>query len=186
MPVHHGRLDEERVREEIQHHPVTYVGEDGPGLGGRIVGWEFENTFQLTPQGKYWLDLGLVLAYERRIVADLPDAIEVGPLIGMTSGRFTHVANVILEKQVGRGASGTYEHRFSYSGTYLVGRGFRPGLEAYARPADHAYQAGPIVAGDIHLPGSASSFEYRVGVVLGVNAAAPRQTWLAQFSYEFY
>jgi hypothetical protein len=58
-------------------------------------------------------------------------------------------------------------------------------VEAYVRPNDRAYQAGPIVAGEWHVPGSNGGVEYRVGVVLGINTEAPRQTWLAQFEYEF-
>ena len=49
-----------------------------------------------------------------------------------------------------------------------------------------AYQAGPIVTGEFHLPGTTSNLEYRVGVVLGINSDAPRQTWLARLEYEFF
>ena len=157
-----------------------------PGIERRLQGQEFENTFQLTPQGKYWADLGFLASYEHNTGAHTPDAIEFGPLIEKTSGRFAHRANLVWEKQVGAGATGNYELRYSYSGTYAVSQAFRPGLEAYGRPADHAYQAGPIVAGEWHIPGTAGGLEYRVGLVLGINASAPRQTWLAQLEYEFF
>jgi hypothetical protein len=75
--------------------------------------------------------------------------------------------------------------RSSYQGTYAVSAAFRPGVEAYVRPNDRAYQAGPIVAGEWHVPGTNGGLEYRVGVVLGINTEAPRQTWLAQIEYEF-
>ncbi len=157
-----------------------------PGSNGRLLGYELENTFQFTQPGEYWADFGFLASYEHQIVAGKPDAVEFGPLVEKTVGRSTHRLNAIWEKQVGAGASGKYGFRYSYSGTYAVSAAFRPGIEAYGRPADHAYQAGPIVAGEWHVPGTISSLEYRFGVVLGINAAAPRRTWLAQVEYEFF
>ena len=167
--------------------PELYVAEyqQSPGFGGRMQGYEFENTFQLTPAGKYWADFGFLAAYEHNIRAHVADALEFGPLIEATSGRFAHIVNLIWEKQVGAAANANYEFRYSYSGTYALTQSLRPGIEAYGRPADHAYQAGPIVAGEWHLPATTGNLEYRVGMVLGLNADAPRQTWLARLEYEF-
>lgn len=168
--------------------PELYLAryEKQPGSSGKLLGYELENTLQLTPQGKYWADFGFLASYEHNIHAGNRDAVEFGPLVEKQVGRFTHRANLIWEKQVGVGATGKYEFRYSYSGTYDLFKAFRPGIEAYGRPGDHAYQAGPIVAGEWRLPGTTSEIEYRVGVVLGLNASAPRQTWLAQVAYEFF
>lgn len=168
--------------------PELYLAEyqKAPGARGRLIGYEFENTFQLTPPGEYWADFGFLASYERETLAHTPDAVEFGPLIEKSIGRFAHIVNFIWEKQIGPGASGKYEFRYSYQGTYALTAAFRPGIEFYGRPSDHAYQAGPIMTGELHLPGTASELEYRVGVVLGVNAAAPQRTWLAQMEYEFF
>jgi hypothetical protein len=168
--------------------PELYLVEyqQSPGSRAALQGYEFENTFQLTAQGQYWADVGFLASFEHNTAANTPNAVEFGPLLEKTSGRFAHVVNLIWEKQVGAGAGGNYEFRYSYSGTYSVSQAFRPGLEAYGRRADHAYQAGPIAAGEWHLPGTSGNLEYRVGVVLGLNFDAPRQTWLARFEYEFF
>lgn len=168
--------------------PEFYVlrYQQSPGSRGGLQGYEFENTFELTDRGKYFADLGFLAAYEHNTVAGTADAVEFGPLLGFTSGRFAHIVNLIGEKQVGAGASGHYAFRYSYSGVYAISQALRPGIEAYARPADHAYQVGPIMAGEWHLRGTTSNLEYRVGVVLGVNSDAPRQTWLARLEYEFF
>jgi hypothetical protein len=168
--------------------PEVYVAEfeKTPGTRGYFKGFEFENTFQLTPPGKYAADFGFLASYEHNIVAGITDAIEFGPLIEKTAGRFTHIANLIWEKEVGSGAGGNYAFRYSYSGTYAVSQAFRPGLEAYGRPGDHAYQAGPIIMGEHHVAGTTGSLEYRIGMVAGINSAAPRQTWLMQLEYEFF
>lgn len=167
--------------------PEIYVAKyvDSPQSGRRLIGYELENTFQLTPQGKYPVDLGLLASYERNTAAGIADAVEFGPLLAATRGRFTHVVNLIWEKEVGRHASRGYEFRYDYAGTYALSSLLRPGLEAYGRPADHAYQAGPIVAGEWRLPRSFNGIEYRAGVLVGLNASAPRQTWLLRMEYEF-
>ena len=156
-----------------------------PAGSGRLLGYEFENTFQFTQPGEFWADVGFLAAYEHQTVAGLSDTLEFGPLLEKKAGRFDYRINVIWEKQVGNGASRNYMVRSSYSATYAVSGALRPGFEAYVRPDDHAYQVGPVLAGEWHLPAMNAGFEYRIGVVLGVNAAAPRQTWLAQIAYEF-
>ena len=157
-----------------------------PGGSGRLLGYEFENTLQFTQPGQFWADFGFLAAYEHQIVAGQPDVVEFGPLLEKSAGRLNQRVNLIWEKELGAGASSKYLFRSSYSGTYAISSAFRPGVEVYVRPNDRAYQAGPIVAGEWHLPGTSAALEYRVGVVLGINGAAPRQTWLAQLEYEFF
>lgn len=166
--------------------PELYVAEyeKQPGAGGGLIGYEFENTFQLTEPGRYWADVGLLASYERPRDRNENDIVEFGPLIEKTVGRFDHRVNLIWEKPLGPRSSTQF--RYSYAGSYAVSSAFRPGIEAYGRPDDHAYQAGPTVSGEWHVPGSASNVEYRVGMLLGLNAAAPRRTWLVQLEYEFF
>ncbi|MDE1895109.1 MAG: hypothetical protein KGM46_12235 [Pseudomonadota bacterium] len=167
--------------------PELYLAEYArePGAGGKLVGYEFENTFQLSEPGRYWADFGLLASYGHPRDGG-PGELEFGPLIEKSVGRFDHRVNLIWEKQVGAGAASRAEFRYSYAGTYAVSSAFRPGIEAYGRPADHAYQAGPIVAGEWHVPHSRGNLEYRLGLLLGLNAAAPRRTCVAQLEYEFF
>lgn len=167
--------------------PELYLAEyeRAPGAGGKLVGYEFENIFQLTESGRYWADFGLLASYGHPKDGG-PGELEFGPLIEKSVGRFDHRVNLIWEKQVGAGAAAKAEFRYSYAGTYAVSSAFRPGVEAYGRPDDDAYQAGPIVAGEWHVPHSSGNLEYRFGLLLSINAAAPRRTWLAQLEYEFF
>ena len=54
-----------------------------PGSSGRLEGYEFENTFQITPAGQYFADFGFLAAYGHSTVADSHDTVEFGPLIAM-------------------------------------------------------------------------------------------------------
>lgn len=167
--------------------PEIYVVEykKNPGESEGLVGYEFENTFQFTQPGQYWVDVGFLASLELPNTKGEKDILEFGPLFEKTFGRFDHRLNLIWEKEIGAGASRHYQFRYSYSGTYSLSNAFQPGIEFYGRPDDHAYQVGPVVRGEWHLPGTTSNIEYRVGLLQGINADAPRRTWLLQFEYEF-
>lgn len=167
--------------------PEIYVGEykRAPGKGQQRVGNEFENIFQLTPQGEYWADAGFLLSYEYMTQPGVPNALEFGPLFEKRSGRFDQRLNLIWEKEIGPGADNKYALRTAYQMTYSVTRTFAPGFEAYIRPNDDANQIGPIVAGELAST-NGSELEYRFGVVFGLNAQAPAKTFLAKLEYEFY
>ena len=167
--------------------PEIYLGEykRDPGQSGQWIGNEFENVFQLAPQGKYWADPGFVLSYEQKRQPGVPSALEFGPLFERQSGRVDQRLNLIWEKEVGAGASGKYAGRVAYAFAYNVTRALAPGFELYLRPSDDSYQVGPILRGEL-VSSSGTELEYRVGVVFGLNAAAPDQTFLASVEYEFY
>lgn len=156
-----------------------------PGHGARLAGYELENTFQFTQPGEYWIDVGLLASYQHSLRTH--DAVEFGPLLEKTLGRFSHTVNLVWERRFGAG--GERELRCSYLGTYALSFALRPGVEALARrggDGEHTLQAGPVVAGEWHIAGSNSNVEYTFGVMFGLDAAAPRHTWLAQIEYETF
>ena len=166
--------------------PELYLARyvDSPDSGRGLIGYEFENTFRLTPRGRYPFDVGLLAAYERNTRAGGRDAMEIGALIELERGRFSHRVNLIWERQVGSGGDRHREFRGDYAGSYRVHGGFRVGLETYARPADRAYQAGPVLAGEWRAAHADHELEWRVGILAGINAAAPERTVLLQLAYE--
>lgn len=167
--------------------PELYVGrfEQNPGETAHFAGYEFENTFQLTSPGEFWADAGFLASYEYNTQRGIPDAAEFGPLLEKRSGRIDQRLNLIWEKQVGIGANATYAFRAAYSVNYRIKAEFAPGIEAYYRPGDHAYQVGPIVSGEI-ASAAGNEFEYSVGEVFGTNPGAPDQTLIVRLEYEFF
>ncbi len=167
--------------------PEVYLGEYKrvPGQGGQWIGNEFENVFQLAPEGKYWADPGFVLSYEQKRQPGVPSALEFGPLFERQSGRINQRLNLIWEKEVGAGASGKFAGRAAYAFAYNISRAVAPGFELYLRPSDNSYQIGPILRGEL-ASSHGTELEYRIGMVFGLNAAAPDQTFLAHIEYEFY
>jgi len=170
--------------------PEVYVGEFNryPGGTTHLSGYEFENTFQLTTRGEYWADVGFLASYAYNKQPGITSNAEFGPLFEKMSGHIDQRLNLIWEKQVGGGASGAYPFRSAYSISYNINSGkatYSPGIEAYYRPGDNAYQIGPVFYGELRT-GAGSELEYSLGVVFGTNSGAPNKTLLARLEYEFF
>lgn len=156
-----------------------------PGGPQYLKAREFENTFQLTPAGEYWADVGFLASYEYKVQAGQANTLEFGPLFEKRAGRFVHRLNFIWEKQIGANASRQYEFRGAYSLSYQWRQAFAPGIELYYRPADDARQIGPVFYGELASAGG-NELEYSAGVVFGVNRGAPERTLVLRLEYEFF
>jgi hypothetical protein len=167
--------------------PELYIGEFNryPGAATHLSGYEFENTFQLSTQGEFWADSGFLAAYAYNKQPGVPSIIEWGPLFEKKTGRVVQRLNLICENQIGGVKSGKNVFRSSYSISYKINTAFAPGIEAYYRPNDNAYQIGPALYGEFHLDAK-SELEYSIGIIPGINLGAPNRTLLARLEYEFF
>ena len=170
--------------------PELYIGEFNRNPGGAThpSGYEFENTFELTPRGEYWADMGFQASYVHNKQPGIPDRTEFGPLFEKWSGHIDQRLNLIWEKDVGGGASGKYVFRSAYSASYKINfrkSAISPGIEFYNRPGDNAYQIGPVIYGELRT-NSGRELEYSLGTVYGINQGAPTRTLLFRVEYEFF
>ncbi|KXS33313.1 MAG: Uncharacterized protein AWT59_0616 [Candidatus Gallionella acididurans] len=167
-----------------------YVGEFNRDPGGSThpSGYELENTFQLTAPGEYWADIGFLAAYAYAKQPGVGNGFEFGPLLEKLSGHIDQRLNLIWTLPVGGEYSGLNQFRSSYSISYNIHYNkatFSPGIEVYSRPNDNAYQIGPVFYGEYRTD-EGSELEYSLGVVYGINQAAPAQTLLARLEYGFF
>ena len=168
----------------------AYVGEFNRDPGGQShpSGYELENTFQLTSPGEYWANVGFLAAYAHSKLQGVPSTLEFGPLLEKITGHVDQRFNLIFGKEVGAGQSSAYAYRAAYSMGYNINAGrstYTPGMEVYLRPADNAYQIGPVFSGELRSRGG-KEMEYSLGVVFGINPGAPSRTLLARLEYEFF
>ena len=170
--------------------PELYIGEfnRSPGQTMHSSGYEFENTFSLNPRGEYWADMGFLASYVYNKQPGIPHRIEFGPLFEKWVGHIDQRLNLIWEKEVGGGASGKFFFRSAYSVSYKINfnkSAISPGIEFYNRPADNAYQIGPVVHGELRSD-TGRELEYSLGAVYGINRGAPTRTLLLRVEYEFF
>jgi hypothetical protein len=167
--------------------PEVYVGkyERDPRLANQLTGYEFENIFQLTPQGEYFADFGFLASYEYQSHLSSANAFEYGPLIEMHTGRIRQRLNIIYEKEVGRlREDNGVEYRGAYNVSFLWVPTFAPGIDLFARPQSDVYQAGPSVSGEWHI--GSSELEYDAGVVFKLGDKGPDTTLVMRLEYEFF
>ncbi len=179
-------------RTEVEAHL-----EKAPQDQTRFDAWEWENSFQFTERGEYWLDAGVVLAYEHTPQSNRANAVEGILVLAKDIGRTTHVLNATLEKEVGSGPKGSVEGELLWSSRYTVTPYFEPGFEISSgfgelshpgRFADQDHSIGPVIYGSlpVHMAGKADGLKYRIGYMFGISDAAASGDALAQLEYEIH
>lgn len=159
-------------------------GEDGGNTNFEKLEWE--NTFQLTQPGEYFVDVGAKLVYAHAIQDDGADAIEGKLLLAKDTGKFTHIANIGIEREVGDNSSDETEYSAAWSTSYRYSPMFEPGIEIYSEFGDfdndfdeQGHSIGPVAYGKLF-----DNIGYDTGVLFGVSDAAPDVELKAVLEYE--
>lgn len=187
---------------EIEYTPTDFwhtalVGIVNKGAGGKLrydaTGWE--NIFQLVPQGKYWLDLGLYAEYETAHLKGGNDEVEFKLLAEKSFGPVTVTLNPIFEKALGYGAKAT-EVKYAAQVRWRLMPEFQPALEAFGDigeirnldpPADQHHQIGPVALGAFRL-GQRTALKYEAGYLFGLTRDGSPDgafKWLLELEYRF-
>ncbi len=165
--------------------------DNGEDLNFKFTTMEWENRYQLTEQGRYWLDAGLYLAYEIPFENKHPGELEAKILLEKSLLHFTHTANIIFKKEVGGGATNETEGGFAWSSKYRLSPYFEPGFEYHAdfgvinehRPYDQQqHQFGPAFYGRL-----LKHVRYDIGYLFGTSKASPdgELKWILEFEQHF-
>jgi high-affinity iron transporter len=165
---------------------VEKEGEDDSDAEFTAVEWE--NRFQLTQAGEYWIDTGLYAAYELNTLGGA-DKVEAKLLMAKDTGNFSHRANVILEREVGEESSDETEWGLAWNTHYRYSEAAEPGFEIYSEFGevghegtfdDQDHRIGPAIQGAL-----GHGFKYDVGYLFGVSDGAPDGTVKTILEYEF-
>lgn len=153
----------------------------------------WENRFQLTPQGQYWLDAGLFFEYEKVDQTGDHDNYTVGLLLQKEVGETLTTANLLLNRELGEGGAPGMSTEIRLQTLWRSNLRFQPGFEIYYEPGqwgnfnptdERRLRAGPVVAGQLHS-GPMSKLKYELGYLFGMNPASESGTLRALVEYEF-
>jgi len=182
---------------ELEHAPawfwLTAIGaeyekEPGHDLEATEIAWE--NVFQLFAQGRYPVDLGLLVEYAHSLEQGGHDKLEVGALLQKEFGASQLVLNLIAERDLTSGADTELEYALQYR--WRGNPRFEPGIEVYGEFGevgdfgsldDHGHEAGPALFGKFKLGGGA--IKYEAAWLFGLTADAADQTLRFLVEYEF-
>ncbi|MBV8657249.1 MAG: hypothetical protein JO142_05420 [Burkholderiales bacterium] len=152
----------------------------------------WENRFQLTEQGEYWMDVGIFAEYEKVVQKDDHNNATVGLLLQKEFGSNVTTFNFLLNREFGTdGAPGlTVDYRFQTR--WRLNRAFEPGIELYGEPGrlghfesyeNQRVRMGPVATGvvPVNLPGK---LKYEVAYLAGLSRSSERGTARALLEYE--
>ena len=150
--------------------------------GARERAYELEVKWQLTEQGEYSSDWGLLFEAEAGNGADRHE-VAAGILWEKELGhRWVAAANALVEYEFGSEVADEFETAFRAQLRYLHRPAFEPALEIYLDDQDYA--AGPGFQGAWRLgPGKRLRWEF--GVLFGIDRQTPARSVRANIELEF-
>lgn len=160
-----------------------YLLREFPSHGdGRARGWEFEARYQLTEQGEYASDWGLLFELEQGDDSDRHE-LAAGVLWEKELGhRWVAAANALLEYEFGADVGNEFESAFRAQLRYLHRAAFEPALELYLDDQDYAL--GPAALGAWRL-GPGRQLRWQVGLLFGIDRDTPKHSLRTALELEF-
>jgi hypothetical protein len=155
------------------------------------TGWE--NIFQLTEQGKYWLDVGLYLEYKLKDENNAPDIFEAKLLLEKPVQGFLNTLNLIIEQELGSDGDDDLEFEYAWRTRKEIGHHMKLGVEAFGKLGelrdiksleDQEHRIGPVFYHEFEL-GHDLEVEYNIGWLFGLTDESPDNTFRWQVEFEF-
>lgn len=164
-------------------------GAEGDEDGFEFTAVEFENRLELTEPGETWVDVGLYFAYEIATKDDGHDKVEGKLLLEKETGVLSHRLNLILEREVGNGASNDTEGGLAWSTRWRAHEAVEPAVEWFSDFGalgsgtswdEQKHSVGPALYGKI-----SPHIGYEVAYLFGVSDAAPdgEIKWVLEFEW---
>lgn len=143
--------------------------------------WEVEVKWQLSEQGEYWADYGLLFEYEQERERDVQE-FTLGLLAEKELGNWSAAGNLLLIREWGSAIEAEFETALAVQLRQRRSQGFEPGVEFYA--GQDTRGVGPVLQGSWRT-GVRRSVHWEAGLIFGLDSRSPDQTWRVLFEYEF-
>lgn len=172
---------------------IYVKGRKANGQSTTYEATEWENKFQLTPTGRFPVDVGFLLEIERP--RDHAEGWEVkyGPLFQTEFGRLQLNANLLFERKYFGDQPSATEMEYQWQAKYRWLRAFEFGLQGFgnvgkwndwAPENERGNRVGPAVFGKLPLGGH-QAIKYNAAWLIGTSSAAPNRNVRVQMEYEF-
>ena len=190
---------EQATRFAVGYSPTDYWAtelyvnaEKEPGENLKVEEYEWENRLQLTPQGKYWADVGLLNENEIPRFSHDPYEIKIGPSFSKDFGRLTAQLNLLAAHQYGTNAAPGVELSYRSRLEYRLNSRLSPVIEAYGQPVGRIghwgqprHQIGGGIMGQALL-GAGKNLRYSAVILFGASNSAADTTGVFRLEYEFF
>ena len=160
---------------------VTISGKKNPNQSFTTSSYELEAKWQITEQGEYSVDYGLLFEYENEHDIDIEE-VSVNLLAEKQWGKWIGTANLIGIYEWGNDINDEFETAIATQARYRYKPELEPAIELYSGEKNKGI--GPVLTGVKRLaPGKKLFWEF--GVIFGVDKDSSDQTYRALLEYEF-
>lgn len=146
-----------------------------------LEAYELEAKWQLTEQGQYSADWGLLLEYERK-VGESAAEFSAALLGSRQWGAWTGTVNLGVEYEFGAAITDEVDRFLSAQWRYRYTQVLEPGLEFYAD--EFTRGIGPVLTGTLRGQNK-NKWYWEAGLILPLNDTTPDQTLRFLLEYEF-
>ncbi len=157
------------------------IGEKRPDGSLEIEGYELEAKIQLTEQGEYWADWGLLVELERERDLGITEAA-LGIIAEKEWRRWVGTVNLIGAYESGGSINNEFEVALNGQLRYRWQEKLEPALEFYS--SEFTRGIGPALLGLQRLGGK-SQLKWELGLIFGTGKRTPDQTLRFSLEYEF-
>ena len=156
------------------------IGESRRDAGFDFDGVEAELKWQLTEQGEFFADWGLLFELEREFSTNAWEGT-TALLVSKQLGSWVATGNLRLTYETQR-ASSEWETALNAEMRYRMGEKFEPSLELHL--GQNTFAAGPAAGGTVRL-GPGRQLRWHLGVLPGLSADSADITTTFVLEYEF-
>jgi hypothetical protein len=145
-----------------------------------VSGYELEGLWQLTEQGEYWADWGMLFEAERETADDIWEFAVAG-LVEKELGPTSLTANLHLIYESGNGVDNEFESYAALQWRWRFREYLEPAVEYYK--GDELNAIGPVALGMNRV--GQRKLKWELGPIFGIDSKTPDLTWRMLFEYEF-
>ncbi len=157
------------------------IGEQTSSESLSIEQYELEALWQITEQGEYPVDAGMLFEFELNESTDIME-FTTGLLLEKEWARWTGTANLYATYEFGSGIKNEFETAAALQLRYRHSREFEPALKFYT--SETIIGAGPVIMGAWSL-GQARQLCWEAGMINSLGKDAPDRTFRLLLEYEF-
>lgn len=157
------------------------IAEDDKDGNFSLTAYELEAKYQLTEQGEYAVDWGVIMEIEKEKDEDSWE-IAGGVLMEKEWGRWVGTANFWGIYEWGDNKDDEIESVLALQARYRYSRFLEPALEFYS--GEKTRGLGPVLMGDIRM-GTGKKLHWEAGAIIGLDSKTPDNTWRLLTEFEF-
>lgn len=160
---------------------VYLIGVENDDQELRLEAYELEVLWQITEQGEFFADWGMLFELEKERSEDIME-FSTALLVEKEWGRWIGTANIYGIYEFGDDIDNEFETALALQTHYRHTRAFEPAVELYI--GQDTRGLGPVMLGSWPL-GGARQLRWEGGVIFGLDSDTPDQTFRVLFEYEF-